>query len=470
MKGTKRKIGISLWGLSIAFWAVLFACGDDNEAKEYDPNLAVKISDVSPETGGYFETVILRGENFGSDHKNIRVFFNQKEAIVVGASGDRILVHVPKLPGDDCKIKMLIGDNTDTIFSDKHFAYVKNYKLQYVAGQNYSNQEEFSEGSLQETIFGNQMNYLTCDSRGIVYVNHWGLECRGSLAYINESEHFTRFLCCGDRDDNAGECGAPYYDAITNKVYSIGRSAKGYFREIDPADGWSVVKRKLIAPNDDYKKKGYRDFEHVAANIGLRWANSMVRIGDFIYCRTFEGCLFRFNPLDRVYDVVVERLEYNKANGSSDVWMAADPDDPNKIYCTLFNLHRVTLIDLTKEPSDPSFETLVCGLPGVGGFQDGHASIARLNLPDQFVIMKDPENGNKVLYICDRQNQCVRKFDTVTKMMTTIVGTPGKWGYELRDSPTASIIDGPTGICISPEGDLYISTRYNHVLFKLSFL
>ena len=34
MKGTKRKIGISLWGLSIAFWAVLFACGDDNEAKE----------------------------------------------------------------------------------------------------------------------------------------------------------------------------------------------------------------------------------------------------------------------------------------------------------------------------------------------------------------------------------------------------------------------------------------------------
>ena len=57
------------------------------------------INEIYPQTGGYFETVILRGENLGSEPSKIRVFFNQKEAIVVGASGERVLVHVPKLPG-----------------------------------------------------------------------------------------------------------------------------------------------------------------------------------------------------------------------------------------------------------------------------------------------------------------------------------------------------------------------------------
>ena len=150
MKGTKSKIHVSLLRLFVllfmASFVALTSCSDDNKAKEYDPNLPVAISEIYPETGGYFETVILRGENFGSDHTKIRVFFNEKEAIVVGASGDRVLLHVPKLPGDDCKIKMLMGDNTkDTIFANKHFAYVKDYQLQYVAGQPGSNTAWFDE-------------------------------------------------------------------------------------------------------------------------------------------------------------------------------------------------------------------------------------------------------------------------------------------------------------------------------------
>lgn len=124
----------------------------------------VRISELSPQEGGYFDKVILQGENFGNNPKKVRVFFNKKEAIVVGASGDRVLVHVPKLPGDDCKIGMLLnGNTTDTIFAEKHFAYEKNYQLIYVAGQLNSNTETFVEGSLETTTFANSMQHLACD-------------------------------------------------------------------------------------------------------------------------------------------------------------------------------------------------------------------------------------------------------------------------------------------------------------------
>lgn len=472
MKSTQCKAYVSLLGLFMLLFTVFFvavtSCSDDNKVKEYDPNLPVTISEIYPETGGYFETVILRGENFGNDHKKIRVFFNQKEAITVGASGDRVLVHVPKLPGDDCKIKMLIGDNTtDTIFADKHFAYVKDYQLQYVAGQPGSNTPWFDEGSLQETTFGNNLQFITCDPRGIIYLAHKGDECQGPLVYINEPEHFTKFLTCAGSD--AGKPVGPYYDEVTDMVYCIGQGERGYFYEIDPNDAFSVVKRKLIAPSEDHKKRGYKGFETVDANIGLRWGGSLVRSGEYLYCRTYEGCLFRFKPTDRVYDVVVERLEYNKQNGSADTHLAVDPDDPNKIYCSLTGLNRITMIDLTKDPKDPDFETLVCGQKGVGGFEEGNVSEAKMNGPEQFVIMSDPETGNKVLYICDRFNQCVRKFDTVTKIMSTVAGTPGKWGYELGN-PSKSKMDQPIGICISPDNDIYISTSVNRVLLKLAFL
>lgn len=472
MKSTQCKAYVSLLGLFMLLFTVFFvavtSCSDDNKIKEYDPSRPVTINEIYPETGGYFETVVLRGENFGNDHKKIRVFFNQKEAITVGASGDRVLVHVPKLPGDDCKIKMLIGDNTtDTIFADKHFAYVKDYQLQYVAGQPGSNTPWFDEGSLQETTFGNNLQFITCDPRGIIYMAHKGDECQGPLVYINEPEHFTKFLSCAGSD--AGKPVGPYYDEVTDMVYSIGQGERGYFYEIDPNDAFSVVKRKLIAPSEDHKKRGYKGFETVDANIGLRYGGSLVRSGEYLYCRTYEGCLFRFKPTDRVYDVVVERLEYNKQNGSADTHLAVDPDDPNKIYCSLAGLHRITMIDLTKDPKDPDFETLVCGQKGVGGFEEGNVSEAKMNGPEQFVIMNDPETGNKVLYICDRFNQCVRKFDTVTKIMSTVAGTPGKWGYELGN-PSKSKMDQPIGICISPDNDIYISTSVNRVLLKLAFL
>ncbi len=467
MKGTRQKmvllIGLRTFVLAtVAF--TIFSCNDDKKsASEYDPNLPVKINDLSPTTGGYFDKVILQGENFGNDSKKVRVFFNKKEAIVVGASGDRVLVHVPKLPGEDCRIGILLNGNTkDTIFSDKHFEYVKNFQLQYVAGQLNSNTNYFDEGDLQTTVFANGMQYLACDPQGVIYMNHKGTDCQGSLVYINEPENFTKFLVCGTGASAGGAPQAPLYDEETEKVYFCAHHAP-YFWEVDPSDSWSFVKRQILAPNEDYQAKGYRP---LAAGRKLEYMYSFARCTDgFLYSRAYNGTLFRFKLSDRVYDIVTQSCP----SGAADAYICTDPYDPTKIYCSLVQSNIITCIDTTKDPNDPNFETTICGIRGTGDYQDGHVSIARLNAPQQILIMKDPETDEKVIYICDGGNNCVRQYNIDTKMMMTVAGIGKKSGYA-TGSPEVSKMNKPVGICITPDNDIYVSDAGNKVIMKIAFL
>lgn len=467
MKVTKKNILIPLLGfggLLAGLVTSIVSCSDDKkDASEYNPNLPVKISELNPAVGGYFDKVILQGENFGNDPKKIRVFFNKKEAIVVGASGDRVLVHVPKLPGEDCKIGMLLNDNTkDTVFSNKHFEYVKNFQLQYVAGQLNSNTNYFDEGDLQTTVFANGMQYLACDPQGVIYMNHKGTECQGSLVYINEPENFTKFLVCGTKAEGGGAPQAPMYDEETGKVYYCAHHAP-YFWEVDPSDSWSFVKRQILAPNEDYQARGYRP---LSAGRKLEYMYSFARCADgFLYSRAYNGTLFRFKLSDRVYDVVTQSCP----TGAADAYICTDPDDPAKIYCSLVQSNIITCIDTSKEPDDPAFEEIICGIKGTGEYQDGHVSIARLSSPQQILPMRDPETNEKVIYICDKGNNCVRQYNVDTKMMKTVAGIGKKSGYA-TGSPEVSKMNGPVGICITPDNDIYVSDAGNKVIMKIAFL
>lgn len=468
MKGTRKNISVHSFGFitfilaTVAFTFV--SCSDDKKGvSEYDPNLPVKIGELVPKEGGYFDKVILRGENFGNDPKKVRVFFNHKEAIVVGASGDRVLLHVPKLPGEDCKIGMLLnGNTTDTIFADTHFNYVKNFQLQYVAGQLNSNTNYFDEGDLQTTVFANGMQYLACDPQGTIYINHKGTECAGSLVYINEPENYTKFLVCGNKADAGGAPQAPLYDEETGKVYYCAHHSP-FFWEVDPNDSWSFVKRQIIAPNEAYQEKGYRP---VTAGQKLEYMYSFARCSDgFLYTRSYSGSLFRFKLSDRVYDVVAQSCP----TGAADAYLCADPYEPTKIYCSLLQLHMITCIDTTKDPGDPDFETVVCGQRGAGDYQNGHVSLARLKEPQQILVMRDPETNEKVMYICDGGNSCIRQYNMETKMMSTVAGVGGQKGYAVGN-PEVSKLNKPVGICITPDNDIYISDAGNKVIMKLAFM
>src|SRR5690606_6750992 len=102
---------------------LLFACKDEGGITrvEHDPNAPITLTSFSPGEGGARDKVLLDGENFGTDASKIQVYFNNKEAAVVSSSGNRIYAIVPRLPGEDPIIKVVIGEKSATY--DEPFTY-----------------------------------------------------------------------------------------------------------------------------------------------------------------------------------------------------------------------------------------------------------------------------------------------------------------------------------------------------------
>lgn len=100
---------------------------------------------------------------------------------------------------------------------------------------------------------------------------------------------------------------------------------------------------------------------------------------------------------------------------------------------------------------------------GIAGYKGdkGPATSAELNFPDGVTIDKA---GN--LYICDQDNNVIRKVDTAG-IITTIAGN-GKRGYSGDGkSAIAASLAGPEDIAIDSVGNIYICDTGNNVIRKV---
>jgi len=103
---------------------------------------------------------------------------------------------------------------------------------------------------------------------------------------------------------------------------------------------------------------------------------------------------------------------------------------------------------------------IICGNGGQGYFGDGGpATAAELYNPSD--IAMDSSNN---IYFSDLQNQCVRKIDAATGIVTTIAGN-GTVGYYGDGGPaSASLLSYPNYLYIDQDQNLYISDNGNHCI------
>jgi hypothetical protein len=99
---------------------------------------------------------------------------------------------------------------------------------------------------------------------------------------------------------------------------------------------------------------------------------------------------------------------------------------------------------------------------GTSGLVDGVGSAARFYNPDGVAY----QNG--YLYIGDNMNNCIRKIDLSTNMVTTIAGT-GTAGYQ-DGAAAQAMFRGGNGIdiVVDKNGDLYVADGSNAVIRKIS--
>jgi len=108
-----------------------------------------------------------------------------------------------------------------------------------------------------------------------------------------------------------------------------------------------------------------------------------------------------------------------------------------------------------------SVSTLVgTGAPGFGG-DDGPSEKAQLKQPHSIALDRRDN-----LYICDIQNNRVRRRDAATGLLTTFAGN-GETTDTPDEAPLGTSLHGPRSIDIGPDGTMYLILREGNKVFRI---
>ncbi|HUS33962.1 MAG TPA: NHL repeat-containing protein [Verrucomicrobiae bacterium] len=105
--------------------------------------------------------------------------------------------------------------------------------------------------------------------------------------------------------------------------------------------------------------------------------------------------------------------------------------------------------------------TLIAGIFGQSGFDDGPSSSARFDSPLGIAVAT-----NGVIYVADCGNHTIRAI-APDGAVTTFAGLAGTWGSN-DGAGAAARVNGPTGLALDPEGNLFVSDSNNHTIRKIS--
>ncbi len=439
MKNQMKFLNFSLF-FALLF---LFSCEKNNSPEKpvipYNPNKPLKLTTFVPDSGVYKEKVLLEGENFGTDLANIKVYFNNKKAPVIGSTGTRIYVQAPRLPGDTCTISVVVGK--DSLSYTQHFYYFQSISVSTIAG---TGVYDYKEGDLSEAMLSPR--YLCVDKEDNIFVSsrNKGGESENSNAMV-----FARI------DQEANQLitieknvvgNVPTADPVTGVITFPTEATVGSIYTLDPKEFWGPRKRELRWP-DNYVNKPGEGYKH---------AMSVNPADGYIYMRYYHGDIIKVNP--RTYEV---EFVYRTAQGDN-FGLTFSPLEPNILYISFaanagVNANSICSIDVSNP--DNTFKKL--SGPTAGGFRDGPIEVAQFRDPGQ--IMSDTD-GN--IYVADAGNHCIRRI-TPDKMVETVLGVPGKSGFKDGGKEDA-LFNFPTGIGVGTDGSVYVGDLLNRRVRKLS--
>ena len=148
----------------------------------------------------------------------------------------------------------------------------------------------------------------------------------------------------------------------------------------------------------------------------------------------------------------------------------------NKLYISDCSNYVIREIDITTlKLANNSFADLeqaiekfivktICGKPRVMGCSDGIGDIALFCSPQGLAFSNLSEN---ILFICDGDNNCIKKLDVMTSHVTTIAGLSFEEGFADGNSHEAKF-HWPRGLCPDECDNLYVCDRGNHAIRKIN--
>jgi sugar lactone lactonase YvrE len=430
----------TLMTLCFSLLLVFVSCKDDENGSgtPYDPSKPVKLTSFFPDSGRIAEKVVLLGENFGTDPSKIRVYFNWKQAKVIGSTGDAMYVVCPKTPGDTCTISVVVGN--DSLTYAQTFRYKISVSVSTITGK--QGIYTFAAGSLADATLRPRYLCIDDDNNLFVVQRSDGLE---GLIRVSEEGNEVVQLASGMRAPNA-LC----VDRESGTLMLPADEPTAMFYTADPLEGWAVRTKNM---------KFIDGTEARIANTDGRYKHSMAfcEYDGYIYTRMRSGDIVKINP---------ETLE------AESIYQTPFGDSYGVCFHSLYpwmlylgmgsecgeNAHSICTIDVR----DPQNTFQQVSAPNRnGGFRDGKLEISQWRYPCQMYF--DPEG---YCYVGDRDNHCIRRI-TPDGMVETVVGVPGTSGYKDGNKDEA-LFNQPWGLAVDREGTVYVADYSNGCVRKLA--
>ncbi|MDF2476690.1 MAG: hypothetical protein K0S24_2173 [Sphingobacterium sp.] len=459
-----------LWGFMILTLA-LWACKNDapavvGETMPFDPSKPVVVSDFSPKSGGMGQRLIIYGQNFGNDPKNVAVYIGGQKAVVINALGESLYCLVPRqaFQGD---IEVRVGGAEKPVIgrAEEKFDYKRKLVVSTLAGyRNARGDEPWKDGKFKDA----DQNKMAS--------GFW-LSSFMKFDPMNSKHLWMTF------DNNNGLYLINFEDStITKKRSDFDRP-----RSVDfSVDGkYMIVAQDRGGENDEStllfsRAKSFLDKEVLTRSRQCNGASIHPVNGEMYFNSYAKGEFYRFD-LNQYFTDKTAKAEY--------LYVIQDPQweyralihpSGNYAYILVINQGYIMRADYNWDKKRFNQPYLVCGKVRESGYRDGVGSSARVNQPYQGVFVKNQayvEAGKPDVYdfyFTDLLNHAVRML-TPEGAVTTFAGrgssslNTNPYGYVNGDLRADARFDRPSGIAYNEkEQAFYIGDRENRRIRKIA--
>jgi hypothetical protein len=428
------------------------SCKDEDKGgreKVHDPSKPVILTSFMPDSGRISEMVLLDGSNFGTDVSKIKVFFNAKEARVLGSTGTRMLTLVPRLPGDTCVLSVEVGDKKATYHDFFRYKIAASVTTLAGDGTNALVTTSLDKSQLRPVYIGADNDY----NLFVSVENNSGM-----LLKLNEQENSVIVLVTNDQGMTPRF--QPNAHPKTNVIMlgAEGAGNRDRFLTLDPKEGWAPKMRFI----KNWNANGY---ELPTNNSASNTSNNETHFhclyckGDgYLYTRYTGGQLVKIDPKTWNAEIIYQ------TNSGIAYGMAFHPIRTSELWIGYEHKHGGELANSLCSVDVTNPEVTFKKLSGAtnGGHRDG-----RLDQSQFYKIRQMNFDADGNLFIGDSGNHCIRKVDTYNMMVETIIGIPGSSGFKDGNKDDAQFKD-PHGIATDPDGIVYVSDYSNNRVRRIA--
>jgi hypothetical protein len=275
----------------------------------------------------------------------------------------------------------------------------------------------------------------------------------GMLLKLNEAENSITTLATYANhglDYHSVPCMHPETGMIL--MGSGGVGSRDRFITLDPKEGW--------APKNHYIRSWKANGHEIpvdgtifgGSEAGVSHYTSLYCEADgFYYTRYLLGQIVKINPTTWDAEVIYQTnsgiawgMAFHPVR-KTELWFAYDHGSGAELSNSIC---RMDVADTARPVEKLTGATN-------GGFRDGPISQAQFY---GIRMMNFDSDGN--LFVGENNNQTIRKVDTQTMMVETLVGIPGMAGFKDGKREEA-LFNGPHGLVIDNEGVMYITEYIN---------